>query len=565
MEPVQEKRWKIAPVVPSYLAEELKDYSPVTRQLLYNRGITSKIEAEHYLQADLPGYSPFLLSGMTEVVDRLLYAVDHREKIAIYGDYDVDGVTATTLMVEVLQAYGADVQWYIPNRFDEGYGLNADAVRELHERGVDVLLTVDCGIRSPGEARLAAQLGMDIIISDHHQPGSELPEAVGVICPKQAGNVYPYEHLSGVGLAFKIAEALLLRRPLVGVSAHSWLDLVALGTVADVVPLTGENRSLVRKGLEILKQSNREGILALARVAGLKLPSIESSHIGFILGPRLNAAGRVESAKAAVELLLTRDLFQAGILAQQLDAQNRERQRLTQEVQERAIEIASAGKSDYLIMAFDPTFNPGVVGLAASRLVELYYRPAIVGQSEEDAGQTRASCRSIPEFHITRALDQCAELLERHGGHQAAAGFTVRNENLPVLQERLSSIAEQTLGNLDLIPSLHADMELPLSEIQPEVLWDLRRLQPTGEGNPEAFFVSRGVQVKDARCVGARGEHLKLSLVDGRIVWDAIAFRQGHHIQNMPRFVDVLYTLEQNTYNGNTTLQLRVRDLKPAQ
>ncbi len=565
MEPVQEKRWKIAPVVPSYLVEELKDYSPVTRQLLYNRGITSKIEAEHYLQADLPGYSPFLLSGMTEVVDRLLYAVDHREKIAIYGDYDVDGVTATTLMVEVLQAYGADVQWYIPNRFDEGYGLNADAVRELHERGVDVLLTVDCGIRSPGEARLAAQLGMDIIISDHHQPGSELPEAVGVICPKQAGNVYPYEHLSGVGLAFKIAEALLLRRPLVGVSAHNWLDLVALGTVADVVPLTGENRSLVRKGLEILKQSNREGILALARVAGLKLPSIESSHIGFILGPRLNAAGRVESAKAAVELLLTRDLFQAGILAQQLDAQNRERQRLTQEVQERAIEIASAGKSDYLIMAFDPTFNPGVVGLAASRLVELYYRPAIVGQSEEDAGQTRASCRSIPEFHITRALDQCAELLERHGGHQAAAGFTVRNENLPVLQERLSSIAEQTLGNLDLIPSLHADMELPLSEIQPEVLWDLRRLQPTGEGNPEAFFVSRGVQVKDARCVGARGEHLKLSLVDGRIVWDAIAFRQGHHIQNMPRFVDVLYTLEQNTYNGNTTLQLRVRDLKPAQ
>lgn len=565
MEPVQEKCWKIAPVVPSYLAEELKDYSPVTRQLLYNRGITSKIEAEHYLQADLPGYSPFLLSGMTEVVDRLLYAVDHREKIAIYGDYDVDGVTATTLMVEVLQAYGADVQWYIPNRFDEGYGLNADAVRELHERGVDVLLTVDCGIRSPGEARLAAQLGMDMIISDHHHPGSELPEAVGVICPKQAGNVYPYEHLSGVGLAFKIAEALLLRRPLVGVSAHNWLDLVALGTVADVVPLTGENRSLVRKGLEILKQSNREGILALARVAGLKLPSIESSHIGFILGPRLNAAGRVESAKAAVELLLARDLFQAGILAQQLDAQNRERQRLTQEVQERAIEIASAGKSDYLIMAFDPTFNPGVVGLAASRLVELYYRPAIVGQSEEDAGQTRASCRSIPEFHITRALDQCAELLERHGGHQAAAGFTVRNENLPVLQERLSSIAEQTLGNLDLIPSLHADMELPLSEIQPEVLWDLRRLQPTGEGNPEAFFVSRGVQVKDARCVGARGEHLKLSLVDGRIVWDAIAFRQGHHIQNMPRFVDVLYTLEQNTYNGNTTLQLRVRDLKPAQ
>ncbi|WP_322508449.1 single-stranded-DNA-specific exonuclease RecJ [Anaerolinea sp.] len=565
MEPVQEKRWKIAPVVPSYLAEELKDYSPVTRQLLYNRGITSKVEAEHYLQADLPGYSPFLLSGMTEVVDRLLYAVDHREKIAIYGDYDVDGVTATTLMVEILQAYGAGVQWYIPNRFDEGYGLNADAVRELHERGVDVLLTVDCGIRSPGEARLAAQLGMDMIISDHHHPGSELPEAVGVICPKQAGNVYPYEHLSGVGLAFKIAEALLLRRPLVGVSAHNWLDLVALGTVADVVPLTGENRSLVRKGLEILKQSNREGILALARVAGLKLPSIESSHIGFILGPRLNAAGRVESAKAAVELLLARDLFQAGILAQQLDAQNRERQRLTQEVQERAIEIASAGKSDYLIMAFDPTFNPGVVGLAASRLVELYYRPAIVGQSEEDAGQTCASCRSIPEFHITRALDQCAELLERHGGHQAAAGFTVRNENLPVLQERLSSIAEQTLGNLDLIPSLHADMELPLSEIQPEVLWDLRRLQPTGEGNPEAFFVSRGVQVKDARCVGARGEHLKLSLVDGRIVWDAIAFRQGHHIQNMPRFVDVLYTLEQNTYNGNTTLQLRVRDLKPAQ
>ncbi|WP_298003004.1 DHH family phosphoesterase, partial [Anaerolinea sp.] len=390
-------------------------------------------------------------------------------------------------------------------------------------------------------------------------------EAVGVICPKQAGNVYPYEHLSGVGLAFKIAEALTMRRPLAGVSVYQWLDLVALGTVADVVPLTGENRSLVRKGLEILKQSQREGVLALARVAGLKLPSIESSHIGFILGPRLNAAGRVESAKAAVELLLAKDLFQAGILAQQLDSQNRERQRLTQEFQEKAIQIASTGKSDYLIMAFDPGFNPGVVGLAASRLVELFYRPAIVGQREEEAGQTRASCRSIPEFHITHALDQCAELLERHGGHQAAAGFTVRNENLPLLQERLISIAEEGLANLDLIPSIHADMELPLFAIQPDFLGELQRLQPTGEGNPEAFFVSRGVQVKDARCVGSHGEHLKLTLEDRRIIWDAIAFRQGHRIQDLPRFVDVLYALEQNTYNGNTTLQLRVRDIKPAQ
>ncbi|WP_303773837.1 single-stranded-DNA-specific exonuclease RecJ [Anaerolinea thermophila] len=565
MEPVQEKRWKIAPPVPPQITEELKNYSPVVRQLLYNRGVTTRTAAETYLQADLPGYSPFLIMGMMEVVDRLLYAVDHHEKIAIYGDYDVDGVTATTLMVEVLEAYGADVEWYIPNRFDEGYGLNPDAVRELHERGVDVLLTVDCGIRSPGEARLAAQLGMDLIISDHHHPGTEIPEAVGVICPKQAGNAYPYEHLSGVGLAFKIAEALTMRRPLAGVSVYQWLDLVALGTVADVVPLTGENRSLVRKGLEILKQSQREGVLALARVAGLKLPSIESSHIGFILGPRLNAAGRVESAKAAVELLLAKDLFQAGILAQQLDTQNRERQRLTQEVQEKAIQIASTGKSNYLIMAFDPEFNPGVVGLAASRLVELFYRPAIVGQREEEAGQTRASCRSIPEFHITQALDQCAELLERHGGHQAAAGFTVKNENLPLLQERLISIAEEGLSNLDLIPSIHADMELPLSAIQPDFLGELQRLQPTGEGNPEAFFVSRGVQVKDARCVGSHGEHLKLTLEDRRIIWDAIAFRQGHRIQDLPRFVDVLYALEQNTYNGNTTLQLRVRDIKPAQ
>jgi single-stranded-DNA-specific exonuclease len=338
--------------------------------------------------------------------------------------------------------------------------------------------------------------------------------------------------------------------------------LVALGTVADLAPLIGENRALVRSGLNHMRQPLRQGLLALMGVAGINPRQINADDIGFGLGPRLNAAGRLDSAKASLNLLLTENVFEAGRLAQELEIQNRARQQITRDTQARAEELAFADDSDALLLfAVHPDFNPGVVGLAASRLTDQYYRPAIVAQQGDEL--TRGSCRSIKEFHITDALDQCADLLVRHGGHAAAAGFTVRNENLAELNERLKSLALEQLSQYDLRPTLVADLEIPLVDLRPEILEHLDWLQPTGYGNRQAVFVSRGLRVTSSRLVGKENSHLKLTVTDGRIHFDAIAFRQGHWRENMPPRVDIIFTFERNEYNGRISLQLNVRDIKP--
>jgi single-stranded-DNA-specific exonuclease len=540
------------------------------RQILFNRGYTSPDSAERYLGAVEPaGTDPFQLLGMGDTVDRIEQALRKGEKIAIYGDYDADGVTATALLVEVLRDLGGEVSGYIPNRFDEGYGLNNEALDYLHTCGVAVVITVDCGVRSLPEADHARTIGLDLIISDHHHPSHELPVARAVINPKQPGDTYPEKNLAGVGLAHKIACALYTRLPhrrpgkSKQRSAEDHLDLVALGTVADLAPLVGENRSLVRGGLKLIRQPRRQGLLSLIGASGLRAERITAGDIGFVIGPRLNAAGRLESALAAFELLTTMDLNEAGRLAQKLEVQNYERQKLMKEIQLAAEELAIARDPGALLLfASHKDFNPGVVGLAASRLSELYYRPAIVAQMGEEL--TRGSCRSIPEFHITEALDECAELLEHHGGHAAAAGFTVRNENLSPFVEKLQAITASKLANLDLRPTLLADVEIPLRDLTPDLLEYLDWLQPTGYGNPGALFVSRNLKVKWPKTVGRDGAHLKMMVSDGWISYDAIAFRQGHWISKMPSQIDLMYSFELNEFNGRKSLQLNVRDLKPA-
>ncbi len=355
LEPLQ-KRWVVAPKITIEADEQLGAYPPFLRQILFNRGIVDEFNARRFLEGQGEPYDPFLLTGMQAAVERLLWAVDHEEAIAVYGDYDVDGITATALMVEVLQAFGAEAEAYIPNRFDEGYGLNNSALDALAGKGIRVVLTVDCGIRSLQEAEHADALGLDLIISDHHHPQQALPMAWTVICPKQAGDVYPDKNLAGVGVAYKIAEALFKTRPISGRSPKEWLDLVALGTVADVVPLSGENRILVRAGLNLIHLGQRAGILSLAHAAGLSLTSLTASDVSFMLAPRLNAAGRLESALQAYQLLAARDLRDSGLLAQRLDDQNRERQRLTLEMQSAAeLQIEQSGQSD-MLFAFDPNF-----------------------------------------------------------------------------------------------------------------------------------------------------------------------------------------------------------------
>lgn len=570
MQTVQ-KRWVVAEPIPPQASAHLQFFSPILRQILYNRGYQTEEAARDYLHARPPeGCEPLNMLGMGEAIDRICWAIEHREPVAVYGDYDVDGVTATALLTEVLRSLDADVRGYIPNRFDEGYGLHNEALSHLRDEGVKLVISVDCGIRSLDEADHARRIGLDLIISDHHHPGAQIPAARAVVNPKQPGCSYPDKDLAGVGIAYKLAwglydrfgEKSLIQPP--GTNrAQDFLDLVALGTVADLAPLVNENRSLVRQGIKRIRQPLRQGLLSLIGVAGLKPETISATDIGFMLGPRLNAAGRLDSALAALELLTTSDLMEAGRLAQQLNVQNRERQALTRRIQERAEELSLAADPEALILiAVDPEFNPGVVGLAASRLTEKYYRPSVVAHQGED--YTRASCRSIPEFHITEALDRCADLLEHHGGHAAAAGFTVRNENLPTLIDCLKAEAHEKLSGLDLRPVIRADMEVSLSDLTPELWQHLYWLQPTGYKNPQALFVARDVRVIRSRPVGKESSHLKLTVTDGQITYDAIAFRQGHLHADLPSRLDLLFAFEVNEYNGRRSLQLNVLDLKAA-
>ena len=560
------KRWLIPPTLTPEADSNLAAFPPLLRQILFNRGYPTDAEARAFLKAEADfNTDPFQMKGMHEAVERICFAMEHNEPIAIYGDYDVDGVTATALLVQTLRGLNADVRGYIPNRFEEGYGLNKDALDSLKANGVKLVITVDCGIRSPDEALHARNIGLDLIISDHHHPSEgPLPPALAVINPKQHGDPYPDKDLAGVGIAYKIAEALLGNHETSLATRQSLLDLVALGTVADLAPLVGENRMLVRRGLRYMRQTTRQGLFSLAKIADLTLTKVTAMNIGFGLGPRLNASGRLESALASFELLTTTDFMRAGQLAQQLEVQNRERQRITREMQAQAETIALAEDPNaFLLFAVHEQFNSGVVGLAASRLTETYYRPAIVASRGPE--ETRGSCRSIPEFHITEALDHCKDLLVRHGGHAAAAGFTVRNENLPELVRRLKDFAAERLSAQDLRPTLTADIEVSITELGPQVIKNLSYLEPTGYGNPDAAFVARNVKVKSFRAVGLEGKHLKLSLQDEKgLIYDAIGFRLGYWLKSMPPRVDILFTYEVNEYNGRVGYQLNLRDLKPA-
>ena len=570
------KRWQIAPAAPSSHFSQLAHLPRLLAQVLYNRGVTDPDQVAAFLdtrpQLRNPLESP-KLKGLDKAAARLRRAIQQREPVAVYGDYDVDGVTATALLTQTLTALGADARAYIPDRVDEGYGLNKDALKKLKDAGVRVVVTVDCGIRSPVEVAFGNELGLDLIVTDHHSVGSaqSVPPALACINPKQDDCPYPFKDLAGVGLAFKLAQALLIIEQKTNGSAplrdEDLLDLVALGTVADLAPLVDENRALVLRGLaRINSDKPRAGIAALMQTSGAKLGAADATTIGYALGPRLNAAGRVEHAMAAYRLLVTTDADEAQQLAAELSERNRERQRLTRETQDKARELALARAPDApLLFAADPNFRAGVVGLAASRLTDEFYRPSVVVERGE--AESRGSCRSIPEFHITRALDECADLLIRHGGHAAAAGFTVPTPKLDELAERLLALATEQLGGRDLSPALHIDAEALPGELNEGTCRQLAQLEPCGYGNPSPVLMSRNMIVRDIRSVGAEGAHLKLLLMDSRrVTQDAIAFRQSHHSKRLRRDmrIDVAYHLEMNEWNGAERLQFNVLDLRPA-
>jgi single-stranded-DNA-specific exonuclease len=563
---LQSRRWQVAPSVSAEALARFPDLSPLIVQLLHNRKIHEPGAASDFLQGQTLGHSPFELKGMYPAVGRLSEAMHNGESVAVYGDFDTDGVTATALLVQVLSALGAHVRPYIPSRVDEGYGLNIEALRDLYRQGVRLVVTVDCGIRSIYEVEQASR-GLDLIVTDHHSVGDQLPPALAVINPKQPDCYYPFKGLSGVGVAYKLAQGLLLaqkrREAPVTLTADDLLDLVALGTVADLVPLLGENRELVRRGLEKLRTSPRPGVEALMADASLRRGAVDATAIGFRLGPRLNAAGRLEHAMLAYNLLTSTDSLETRELAEQLGRLNQRRQELTERTVAEAEAQVEAGDPDaFLYLVASQEFLPGIVGLAASRLTEAYHRPSVVVEVGEE--ESRGSCRSIPQFHITRALDQCQDLLVRHGGHAAAAGFTIETRNLGLLRQRLQAIAAQELSDIELRPVLEIDLELPLEEVNWATHDLLEMLEPTGMGNPQPVLSSPGVEVRDKRVLGG-GKHLKLALRDGRgAAWDAIWFRQGHLSDEVPGRVDVAYTLDANEWNHRRRLQLHLQDLRPA-
>ncbi len=576
--------WKIAPRAPDWYFATLRDLHPLTAQVLYARGLTDPAAARAFLLGQYAPVNPFALQDMPRAVDRILAAIANGEAIAIYADYDCDGVTAGALLARALAALGARVQVYIPDRFEEGYGLNAQALDRLRAQGFGLVVTVDCGARAHAEAQHARAIGLDLIVTDHHElEGGAIPDAYAVVNPKRPDCAYGFKHLAGVGVAFRLAQCLLRRardagRSRGGVSEASLLDLVALGTVADVVPLIGENRALVRAGLERINREPQIGVQALIRAARLKPGTVTSDGIGFALGPRLNAAGRLEHARTAYELLAHDDPARAADLADVLDRQNSERQSVTAAVAdsaERQVMAAHALSGDDapappLLFAASPEYHIGVIGLAAARLVEKYHRPAVVVNINGE--EARGSCRSVGGFDITAALDACADLLLKHGGHEAAAGFTIRADDLAALRERLSDIARRRQPEGGWTRVIHADAEVALAEVTPQVVAELQQLEPHGQGNPRPTFVVRGAVVSDARRVG-RAEngnpppHLRMRVTDARrVTWDAIAWRMGDRIRQLAvgTRVDLACRLGVNEWNGESRLQLEVLDFREA-
>jgi single-stranded-DNA-specific exonuclease len=567
------KKWIEAKVdgdAAARLAETLKLH-PIAARVLAARGLADPADAERFLAAklaDLP--DPFTMKGMDAAVARIVRALDQGERIACYGDYDVDGVTSTVLLAGFLRAAGADVVTYTPHRLVEGYGLNTGAVGQLAERGVGLLVTLDCGITSVEEVRAAAALGVDTVVVDHHTVPVELPAASAILNPHQPGCPYPSKDLAAVGVTFALVMALRkrlreggrfdARRP--EPNLKDALDLVALGTIADVVPLVGANRILVRWGLEELARTKRPGLRALKRVAGVADGvAVSAGQVGFRLAPRINAAGRLDDAGRGVRLLLSDDVAEAQALAEELDRENAARQDIERGILEEALADATARVAEGargLVLAREG-WHPGVVGIVASRVAERFHRPAVlVGIAEDGVG--KGSGRSIEGFHLYDALAACSAHLTRFGGHKHAAGVTIDRAAVDGFRAAFERHANERISDDDLVPRCKIDGWVAEGEVSERAAEALQRLGPFGAGHPEPVFALRGGAAK-ARTVGAARQHLKLALGRGL---DAIGFGMGERLDECGGPLEAAFTIGFDEWDGTRRLQLRLRDLRRA-
>jgi len=566
------KQWKLRNIEEpvSNLLDQHVLIHPLVAGILAGRGYENPENVRSFLSPMLSEMlDPHLLRGMPAAVERLLKARRTQETVCIYGDYDVDGISGTALLVSFLRKTGFVCIYFIPNRFDDGYGLNAESIKCIIALGASLIVSVDCGITAVDEALLCRSLGADLIIVDHHAPKDVIPDACAVLNPLQPGCSYPFKSLAGVGVAFNLLVALRSALREAGAfnggvvpDLREWLDLVALGTIADVVPLVGQNRLYAYHGLKQLSSSLKPGITALKRVAGIT-DDVSCGQVGFRLAPRLNAAGRMESAVPGVDLLLSNDEQECQMIASELDAANTERQAIERRIFEEAdAMILSANNLEgrRSIVLASTEWHQGVVGIVASRLVERYHRPTIlIALTEEGSG--KGSGRSIPGFHLLDALTSCSHYLDRFGGHRYAAGIGLREEKVAAFAEFFEIEAARMLTAVDLVPVLSIDAEVQPADITKELAAELKRLEPFGAGNPEPVLMMRGMTVIERRVVGEG--HVRLRLLKDKVTFTAIAFRMAE--RELVGQIDIAFFPEINEWKGSSSVQLRIKDLRPAE
>ena len=536
---------------------------PVIATILMNRGID---EPEGFInpKEDLL-LDPFLMRGMEEATKRIIEAIENNEKIAIYGDYDVDGITSTAIMVKFLRSRRADVSYYIPDRLEEGYGINKGAIDKIADSGVTLLITVDCGITAVSEIEYAKEKGIDTIITDHHECKDETPDAFCLLNPKQPDCPYPFKKLAGVGVAFKLLQALTSKmrfhmRELI----EEYVDLVAIGTIADVMPLVGENRIIVKRGLELLKYTMNKGIKALADIAEIDLSNVQTGTIGYMIAPRINAAGRMGDPRCAVELLLATDDLSAQRYAEQLDRENRERQETEIKIYEDALHMIESTPSyndDLVLVLSHENWHHGIIGIVASKLSERFNKPCILISTDDEMG--KGSGRSIKPFNLFKALEQCQDSLLKFGGHELAAGLSVYPDKVDEFREKINAIAKDTLTEEDFTPLLYIDSELPPQYINMNTAERLTVLEPYGMGNASPVFFAKNLTVTHIRPL-SNGKHIKLTLRAGEFTVDAVGFNMGELSETLNNndIIDIAFNLDINIYRGMRQLQVLIKDVK---
>ncbi len=550
------------------LAEQLS-ISPTIALLLVQRGITSTEEAKKFFKPNLHNlHDPFLMPDMAKAVKRLNKALGHKEKILIYGDYDVDGTTAVSLVYKYLKPFSSTLDFYIPDRYDEGYGISYKGIDYAYENGITLVITLDCGIKAIEKIEYAKGKGIDFIICDHHMPDDTLPAAVAVLDAKRTDSIYPYEHLSGCGVGFKFMQAFAKDNGFDTSKLEQLLELVAVSIASDIVPITGENRIMAHHGLKQLNSNPSLGLKGIIDICGLTGKEITISDIVFKIGPRINASGRMMNGKEAVELLLAKDSEVAREKSESINQYNDERRELDKKITDEANAIIDKFpnmEDRKAIVIYDPGWHKGVIGIVASRLTEKYYRPAVVLTKSSEL--ITGSARSITGFDIYKAIESCRDLLENFGGHTYAAGLSLREENLEAFINRFMGLAGEEIITEQMIPQIDIDASLDFKEINARFVSDLKRMNPFGPDNQKPIFCTH--HVKDygtSKLVGKDSEHIKLELIDSHSSspMHGIAFgmhQYNDYIKEMKPF-SICYTVEENTYNGNTTIQLLIKDIK---